>query len=50
MVKQKSLVEGHFVKEALLTNITLLHPENSLEDVFEIILAGYRKGFCGYRK
>ncbi|MGB5429817.1 site-2 protease family protein, partial [Eudoraea sp.] len=45
MVKQKSLVEGHFVKEALLTNITLLHPENSLEDVFEIILAGTEKDF-----
>ncbi len=45
MVKQKSLVEGHFVQEALLTNITLLHPENSLEDVFEVILAGTEKDF-----
>jgi Zn-dependent protease len=45
MVKQKSLVEGHFVQEALLTNITLLHPENNLEDVFEIILAGTEKDF-----
>lgn len=45
MVKQKSLVEGHLVKEALLTNITLLHPKNSLTDVFKIILAGTEKDF-----
>jgi Zn-dependent protease len=45
MVKQKSLVEGHFVKEALLTNITVLHPEHSLEDVFAIILSGTEKDF-----
>ena len=45
MVKQKSLVEGHFVKEALLTNITPLNPENNLEDVFKIILSGTEKDF-----
>ena len=45
MVKQKSLVEGHFVREALLTNITVLHPDHSLEDVFAIILSGTEKDF-----
>ncbi len=45
MVQQKSMVEGHRVQEALLTNITFLHPENSLEDVFAIILAGTEKDF-----
>jgi Zn-dependent protease/CBS domain-containing protein len=45
MVQQKSMVEGHKVQEALLTNITFLHPENSLKDVFAIILAGTEKDF-----
>ncbi len=45
MVQQKSMVEGHRVQEAMLTNITFLHPENSMEDVFAIILAGTEKDF-----
>lgn len=45
MVKQNSLLEGHIAKEAILTNITLLHPENTVEELIEIILAGAEKDF-----
>ena len=45
MVKQTSLVEGHQVEEAMLTNITLLHPENTLSEVVDIIIAGSEKDF-----
>lgn len=45
MVKQTSLMEGHFVNEATLTNITLLHPDNDLDDVVEILIAGTEKDF-----
>ena len=45
MVKQTSLLEGHIVKEAMLTNITLLHPENTIEEVVNVVLAGSEKDF-----
>lgn len=45
MVKQSTLVEGHSVQEAMLTQISILHPENTLVDVVEIIIAGSEKNF-----
>ncbi len=45
MVKRNSLLEGHLVKEATLTSITLLSPENSVQEVINIILAGTEKDF-----
>jgi len=45
MVKQNSLLEGHVVREATLTNITLLSPKNSVQEVVEIILSSTEKDF-----
>ena len=45
MVKQTSLVQGHKIKEATLTNITVLHPENRLSQVVDVVLAGSEKNF-----
>ena len=45
MVKQNSLLEGHVAKEATLTNITLLSPTNSVQEVIDILLAGTEKDF-----
>ncbi len=45
MVKQSIQLEGHLVKEAMLTNITTFHPENSLEEVIDAIIAGTEKDF-----
>ena len=45
MVKQTSLVKGHKIEEAMLTNISILHPENTLSEVVEVIIAGSEKNF-----
>ncbi|MGI9546373.1 MAG: site-2 protease family protein [Flavobacteriaceae bacterium] len=45
MVKQSSLVEGHLISEAMLTNITLIHPDNHLAEVVDIVIAGSEKDF-----
>lgn len=45
MVRLDALLEGHSVEEATLTNITLLHPENTIGEVVEIILSGTEKNF-----
>ena len=45
MVKQTSLVAGHKVEEAMLTNISILHPENTLSEVVEVVIAGSEKNF-----
>lgn len=45
MVKRNSFMEGHSAREATLTNITLLSPENSIQDVIELLLAGTEKDF-----
>lgn len=45
MVKQSSLLEGHIAKEATLTNITLLSPTHTVQQVIEILLAGTEKDF-----
>jgi len=45
MVQQISILKGHTVKEAMLTNITLLNPENTIQEVVDILLAGTEKDF-----
>lgn len=45
MVQQISLVEGHIIKDAMLTKITVLAPENSVQDVIDLLLAGTEKDF-----
>jgi len=45
MVQQISILKGHKVEEAMLTNITLLKPENTIQEVIEILLAGTEKDF-----
>ncbi len=45
MVKQTSLVAGHLVHEATLTNITILHPGTLLTDIIDILIAGTEKDF-----
>lgn len=45
MVKQGDLLKGHLVKEATLTNITKLKPDNNIQEVIEILLAGTEKDF-----
>lgn len=45
MVKQGALLKGHLVEEAMLTNITILAPSTSVEEVIAIILKGTEKHF-----
>lgn len=45
MVQQTSLIKGHLVKEVTLTNITLLSPVHSVQEVVDILLAGTEKDF-----
>ncbi len=45
MVQQSELLRGHIVKEAMLTDINLLHPEETMEKVVELILSGTEKDF-----
>jgi Zn-dependent protease len=45
MVKQQSILEGHIVKEAMLTKITFLHPSNTMEEVVNTVLASTEKDF-----
>ncbi|MBQ4819662.1 site-2 protease family protein [Aquimarina sp. MMG016] len=45
MVEQLALVKGHKVREAMLTNISILKPENTIEDVIELLLSGTEKNF-----
>ncbi|MEJ2162947.1 MAG: site-2 protease family protein [Robiginitalea sp.] len=45
MVQQDYQLRGHQVREALLTDITLLHPEDSLQKAVDTILKGTEKDF-----
>lgn len=45
IVKQGSLLAGHFAKEATLTNITLLNPNTKVEEVIAILLKGTERDF-----
>lgn len=45
MVKQGALLKGHMVEEAMLTELTLLNPKSTVEEVIAIILKGTEKVF-----
>ncbi|MDX1362882.1 MAG: site-2 protease family protein [Arenibacter latericius] len=45
MVQRTSLLKGHLVKEATLTNITILSPVNSLQEVIDLLLTSTEKDF-----
>jgi Zn-dependent protease/predicted transcriptional regulator len=45
MVKRNSLLMGHLVKEATLTNITVLRPDNNVQEVIDILLSSTEKDF-----
>ena len=45
MVKQESLMKGYTIRDAMLTNYTVLHPNNTIREVVELILAGAEKNF-----
>ena len=45
MVQQDHQLQGHVVREALLTDITLLHPEDVLKKAIDTILKGTEKDF-----
>ncbi len=45
MVKQSIQLEGYQVKDAMLTRITTFSPEQSIEEVIDVILAGTEKDF-----
>ncbi len=45
MVQQLSLLKDHKVSEAMLTNISTLKPENTIEDVIKLLLSGTEKNF-----
>ncbi len=45
MVRQLALLKGHKVHEAMLTNISVLKPDNTIEDAIELLLSGTEKNF-----
>ncbi len=45
MVRQNSILEGHTIAEAIVTKITRLNPDNSIQEVIEIVLAGTERDF-----
>lgn len=45
MVRQLALLKGHKVQEAMLTNISILKPDDTIEDVIELLLSGTEKSF-----
>lgn len=45
MVKNQSILEGHIVKEAMLTKLTLLHPQDTIQEAINAVLASTEKDF-----
>lgn len=45
MVQQLTLLRGYKVKDAMMTDITVLDPSDSLESVIELILSGTERDF-----
>ena len=45
MVRQGALLKGHLVEEAMLTEITILHPTMKVEEVIAVLLKGTEKHF-----
>lgn len=44
-VQSMSLLKGHKVNEAMLKDITKIHPENTINDVIEVLLSGSETNF-----
>lgn len=45
MVQQLSLLKNHKVKNAMMTDITFLHPQDTLDKVVDVILTGTERDF-----
>ncbi|MET7030381.1 site-2 protease family protein [Sediminicola luteus] len=45
MVKNQSILEGHIVEEAMLTKLTLLHPQDTIQEAINAVLASTEKDF-----
>lgn len=45
MVQQLALLKDHKVKDAMMTDITTVHPDDTLNDVVDIILTGTERDF-----
>lgn len=45
MVQQLTLLRGHKVKDAMMTDISVLNPDDTLDDVIQIILSGTERDF-----
>lgn len=45
MIQQLALLKDHKVKEAMMTDITVLHPDDTLERVIDVILSGAERDF-----
>lgn len=45
MTQQMSLMQGYKVKDAMMTNITIVSPDDTLQDMVDIILSGSEKSF-----
>jgi Zn-dependent protease len=45
IVHQLELLKGHIVKDAMLEDISVFHPDDTIEDVIKVILSGYETNF-----
>ncbi len=45
MVKQTTLLEGHLVRDAMLTQITTVSPDNTMTQIIDLLLASTEKDF-----
>ena len=45
MVKQTTLLEGHLVRDAMLTHITTVGPDNTMTQIIDLLLSGTEKDF-----
>lgn len=45
MIQNIDLLEGYKVRDAMMTDITIVEPENTLQDMVDIIISGAEKNF-----
>lgn len=45
LVQQMTLLRGYRAKDAMMTNITILNPEDTLDDVIDVVLSGAERDF-----
>lgn len=45
MVQNIDLLEGYKVKDAMMTNITIVNPDDTLQDMIDILISGTEKNF-----